>query len=205
MEKIITIILFCCATLAAEITITGKKMELRPRQNLVIFTDGAIVTHSSFTLKADKIIRDDTSKEIKASGKVEFNSTNYSLTGDTADYSILKHSGMISGAPASAYFTTEKEGSGQLVAKKIIYTTEQLSAMDEATLSYAGTQIKSRLIHYNLSEKKVVAEPVSRLTYNDSKYTCDFSAGRMTFTQDTHKIKLTDDVKGTIIFKKTQK
>ena len=56
------------------VRISGKKMEILPRESTNIFSGDVVVEHSSFTMTADRVVSRNSNRRIEASGSVKITS-----------------------------------------------------------------------------------------------------------------------------------
>ena len=80
------------------VRISGKKMEILPRESTNIFSGDVVVEHSSFTMTADKVVSRNSNRRIEASGSVKITSV------------VKRGDKSLSSYTAGAYTTGETSG-----------------------------------------------------------------------------------------------
>lgn len=195
------------AALRAEIRVTGKKMEIMPRSDTTIFSDGAFVEHSSFTMKASRIVSRDSNRRIEARGDVVVVSVDGSdeLLGEEGEYSSKTGLGSLKGAPA--YMRTKgSDGSViELATPLIDWSSSTVTARGDSLLKRERMKVSSSMMTYDRRGKIFMAGPVKRLLYEDEKHSADFRADRMTYFESAGLAKLSGGVRGKIITKPAPK
>ncbi len=183
--------------------LTGKKMELRPKENKTIFSDGAVMKHSSFTFAAERIIHYETKREAEAFGAVKIDSVDgdYSLRGEYAFYSIKSDTASVTGGPAEASLNFNDGTMAMLRAPRISHSNDGITAHEDARLNYRNQSVGSPWIFYDYARKQLIAAPLISLTFEDALHSAGFSADELIFLRESNKIKLISNVKGKIILK----
>jgi lipopolysaccharide export system protein LptA len=191
----------CGISEADEVRVTGKTMNMMPSRDTMIFAGDAVVEHSSFTLKADRIVTRDAHSEIEAAGNVVAVSKESfdELRGDEGLYSSKTGRGLLRGNPASLVSISTEGKKSELTAPLVEWSTGSVTARGESLLRQNDMELKSEFMDYDREGGIFTAYPVNRLFIKEKGHILTFSAQKMIYSDETESVRLEGKVKGRIL------
>lgn len=192
---------------ADEVRVTGKTMNMMPSRDTMVFTGDALVEHSSFTLKADRVVTRDAHNEIEAAGNVSVavKASADELRGDEGAYSSKSGIGLLKGNPAYLKSISAAGKKSELTAPLLEWSARAVTAKGESVLKRDDMELKSEFMNYDRADGIFTAYPVRRLFINEDGHTLIFSAQKMIYSDDTGVARLEGKVKGRILSAKQTK
>ncbi len=210
---------------SSSVRISGKKMEILPRESTQVFSGDVLVEHSSFSMKADKVVSRRSNAIVEAYGDVRIVSIDdvsgsqclapsKKISGDEAIYFSQASTGSVKGSPAVIEFEDDKKASNRLESRLINFSTVSVLAEGSSTTLTRNefehdmflrvlTSQKMRYVRDINAGEKFFASPVEEIFVDDSKknkYKARFSASELLYDVTAGKVYLIGDVSGRINF-----